>query len=255
MHSLPNFRVQSAPLHCSLKRDALSANLQALMAQSTFDDMTLTEWLGTFWTIPNALSLVRMALVVPITYLVVIDGPLDWIVGLIIVAAFTDWVDGRLARWSHTVSEWGKVLDPIADKFAALMIVPALVFRDVEPTLPLWLFFLIVVRDLGIVAGGVLIARRTGRIVVSSWVGKFAVAALTLTVLAAILKADPPILQFCVWTTAVLMALSFVVYTIRLVRILRVTQHRPSTALTPEEGRGPHGARTRNQKERAKSVG
>lgn len=227
------------------------------MANSTFNNMTLTEWLGKFWTIPNALSLVRIALVVPITYLIVIDGPLSWIVGLIVVAAFTDWVDGRLARWSHTVSEWGKVLDPIADKFAALMIVPALVFRNAEPTLPLWLFFLIVVRDLSIVAGGILIARRTGRIVVSSWVGKFAVAALTLTVLAAILKADPPVLQFCVWMTAVLMSLSFVVYSIRLVRILRVAQHRPPAALEPDGKDASHGtveARTAEQEEKAKSV-
>lgn len=225
------------------------------MAQSTFDDMTLTEWLGTFWTIPNALSLVRMVLVVPITYLVVVDGPLGWIVGLILVAAFTDWIDGRLARWAHTVSEWGKVLDPIADKFAALMIVPALVFRDVEPTLPIWLFFLIVVRDFSIVAGGVLIARRTGRIVVSSWVGKFAVAALTLTVLAAILKADPPIMQFCVWVTAVLMGLSFVVYSIRLVRILRVTQHHPPTAVRPDGAGTPHDAVAHEPEGKAKSMG
>lgn len=227
------------------------------MANSIFHKMTLTEWLGKFWTLPNVLSLVRIALVVPITYLIVVDGPIGWIVGLIVVAAFTDWVDGHLARWSRTVSEWGKVLDPIADKFAALMIVPALVFRDAEPTLPLWLFLLIVVRDVGIVAGGVLIARRTGRIVVSSWVGKFAVAALTLTVLAAILKADPPILQVCIWTTAVLMALSFVVYTVRLVRILRVTRHRPPSALTPDDDRAPRSAvdsMTAEQEEKAKSV-
>jgi CDP-diacylglycerol--glycerol-3-phosphate 3-phosphatidyltransferase len=153
------------------------------------------------------------------------------------------------------VSEWGKVIDPIADKFAAVMIVPALVFRSVEPTLPLWLLLVVVGRDLCIVAGGVLIAKRTGRIAVSSWVGKLAVAALSLTVLATILKADPPILQFCVWLTAILMVLSFVVYTTRLIRILRVTQHRPPPAAAPEDGTpedaGPSPA---EQEEQAKSV-
>lgn len=204
------------------------------MANPFTDDSTLTDWLGRFWTVPNALSVARMVLVLPITYLIVIDGRLDWIVGLILLAAFTDWLDGRIARWSHTVSEWGKVIDPIADKFAAVMIVPALVFRPIEPTLPLWLLLVVVGRDLCIVSGGVLIAKRTGRIAVSSWVGKLAVAALSLTVLATILKADPPILQFCVWLTAALMVLSFVVYTARLIRILRVTQHRPPAA-TPDE--------------------
>lgn len=228
------------------------------MANSSFHDVKLTAWLGRFWTIPNVLSLVRVVLVVPITYLIVIDGPLDWIVGLILVAAFTDWVDGRLARWSHAVSEWGKVLDPLADKFAALMIVPALVFRGGEHTLPLWLFLLVATRDLCIIAGGALIARRTRRITASSWVGKLAVAALALTVLAAILKADPPILQFCVWTTAVLMSLSFVVYTIRLIRILRVTQPRSlRTTEADREAERRHAAEAppADQGEKAKSVG
>lgn len=229
------------------------------MAHPASDNITWHQWLGRFWTIPNMLSLVRIVLVVPITYLIVIDGPIGWVVGLILVAAFTDWVDGRLARWSHTVSEWGKMLDPLADKFAAVMIVPALVFREAEPTLPLWLFLLVVGRDLCIVAGGILIARRTGRIAVSSWVGKLAVAALSLTVLAAILKADAPVLSFCIWTTAILMSLSFVVYSIRLVRILRVTQHRPPAAVDEvDEGAGESpramDAASGESEERAQSV-
>lgn len=228
------------------------------MPNTTPTDTTLTEWLGTFWTIPNALSIVRAMLVLPITYLIVIDGRLDWIIGLILVAAFTDWLDGRIARWSHTVSEWGKVVDPIADKFAAVMIVPALVFRPVEPTLPLWLLLVVVARDVCIVAGGVLIAKRTGRIAVSSWVGKLAVAALSLTVLATILKADPPILQFCVWLTAGLMVLSFIVYTGRLIRILRVTQHRPPSAAVAEEPEAfdppPADNNPATEEETAKSV-
>ncbi|NBB74131.1 MAG: CDP-alcohol phosphatidyltransferase family protein [Bacteroidetes bacterium] len=225
------------------------------MVDPTPDDTTLNEWLGRFWTIPNVLSLVRMGLVLPITYLVVVDGRIDWLVGLIVLAAFSDWLDGRIARWSHTVSEWGKVIDPIADKFAAMMIVPALVFRPVEPTLPLWLLLVVVGRDLSIVAGGVLIAKRTGRIAVSSWAGKLAVAALSLTVLAAILKADPPILQFCVGLTAVLMGLSFVVYTTRLIRILRVTQHRPPPAPPQEDGQASDAVRPpAEREEQAKSV-
>jgi len=156
------------------------------------------------------------------------------------------------------VSEWGKVIDPIADKFAAVMIVPALVFRPIEPTLPLWLLLVVVGRDLCVVAGGVLIAKRTGRIAVSSWVGKLAVAALSLTVLAAILKADPPILQFCVWLTAGLMVLSFVVYTGRLIRILRVTQHRPPSVAVADDpeafDESPSGDSPAAGEETAKSV-
>lgn len=227
------------------------------MSRARFDREKLIARLGTFWTFPNTLSLMRAVLVLPITYLIVVDGSIRWIVGLILLAAFTDWVDGQLARWSHTVSEWGKVLDPLADKFAAVMVVPALVFRAAEPTLPLWLLLVVVGRDVCIVAGGILIARRTGRIAVSTWAGKGAVAALSLTVLAAILKADPPVLQFCVWLTAGLMVLSFVVYTTRLIRILRVTQHRPPPSGTMETAASASDAaetEAMEEEEPAKSV-
>lgn len=183
--------------------------------------------LGRFWTIPNALSVVRLMLVGPITYLIVVDGPLNWLFGLIVTAVFTDWLDGRVARWTHTVSAWGKVLDPLADKVAALAITSALVFRAVEPTLPLWFLGVIIGRDLCIAVGGLIMARRTGRIAASAWVGKAAVAWLALAVLAAVLKADPPVLRACVWITTGLMALSFGVYLWRFLRIIRATWNQP----------------------------
>jgi len=190
----------------------------------------LFQMLGRFWTVPNALSLLRLVLVIPITYLIVVDGSLAWLSGLIMAAILSDWFDGRIARWSHTVSAWGKVLDPVADKFAALMIVSALVFRSVEPTLPGWLLALVLVRDGSIVLGGIVIAQRTGRIAVSAWIGKAAVAWLALTVLAAILKADPPVMQVCIWMTTGLMVLSFLAYLGRFFRIIRATRHRPPRA-------------------------
>lgn len=196
----------------------------------------LSQMLGRFWTVPNALSLIRLILVLPITYLIVVDGSLSWLFGLIVVAILSDWFDGRIARWSHTVSAWGKVLDPVADKFAAVMIVSALVFRPTEPTLPVWLLALVLVRDASIVIGGLIIAQRTGRIAVSAWIGKAAVAWLALTVLAALLKADPPVLQGCIWMTAGLMVLSFIAYFIRFFRIIRLTRRRPPPASDPMLG-------------------
>lgn len=180
------------------------------------NDASLTQILGTFWTIPNAISLARLVLVIPITYLILVGGSLPWLLGLVALAVLTDWLDGRVARWSKTVSAWGKVLDPLADKFAAAMIVMALVFRPgTAAGLPVWFLVLIVTRDVLIVLGGAILARRTGQVVVSLWAGKVAVTMLAVTVLAALLRADPPVLNACVWMTTALLVYSFLRYVMR----------------------------------------
>jgi CDP-diacylglycerol--glycerol-3-phosphate 3-phosphatidyltransferase len=176
--------------------------------------------LGRFWTIPNVLSLLRLALIAPITYLIAVDGSVAWLGGLIVVAAFSDWLDGRIARWFGLVSNWGKVLDPIADKVAAVTTVAALVFRPAEPNLPLWFLAAVVGRDVLIVLGGYVLTRRTGRIAMSQWWGKAAAFWLALTVLAAVLRADAPVLHACLYMTTGLLAVSFLVYLGRFTRAL-----------------------------------
>ncbi len=177
--------------------------------------------LGRFWTLPNALSLVRLALVFPIAGLIWLEGSLEWLVGLVLIAILTDWFDGRLARWLNTVSDWGKVLDPLADKVAAVLTVLALTFRPTEPNLPLWFLALVVVRDGAIVAGSAILARRVGKIVMSAWLGKAATTWLAITVLAAILRADAPVLMVCVYMTSGLLVISFGVYTWKFIRTVR----------------------------------
>lgn len=190
-------------------------------------DAELTRSLGKFWTVANMLSLVRLVLVVPITHLILTSGPRDLLFGLITVGVVTDWLDGRLARWSKTVSEWGKVLDPLADKAAAGFIVMALVLRPEEPRLPFWFLALIVSRDVLIVLGGAILARRTRQVVMSAWSGKLAVTGISLTVLAALLQADPPIMRIGIWATTALLVYSFVIYLIRYLRMTREVDRTP----------------------------
>lgn len=184
---------------------------------------TSTFWpdLGRFWTIANTLSLSRLVLVIPIAVLLWRDGPLGWLLGLTLVAILTDWFDGRVARWTRTVSEWGKVIDPVADKFAAILTVSVLTFRPAEPQLPLWFFGVVVGRDLLILAGGTWIAKRSGKVLMSAWAGKAATFWLALTVLAVILKADPPVLNVCLWMATGLFVFSFGVYVVRYLNALR----------------------------------
>ena len=177
--------------------------------------------LGRFWTVANTLSLSRLVLVLPLTVLLWRDGPLEWLLGLAVAAIVTDWIDGRVARWTRTVSEWGKVIDPVADKVAAVLTVSVLTFRPAEPQLPLWFFGVVLGRDLLILAGGLEIARRSGKILMSAWAGKAASLWLALTVLSVILKADPPVLNVCLWMATGLFVFSFGVYVVRYVNTIR----------------------------------
>jgi len=191
--------------------------------------------LGRFWTIANTLSLSRLVLVFPIAVLLWQDGPLAWLLGLTVVAVMTDWFDGRVARWTHTVSEWGKVIDPVADKVAAVLTVTVLTFRPAEPQLPLWFFGVIVGRDLLILAGGAWIARRSGTVLMSAWAGKAASLWLALTVLAVILKADPPVLNVCLWMATGLFVFSFGVYVVRYLNAIRRPPPSPDRSAGPSE--------------------
>lgn len=172
--------------------------------------------LGKFWTLANVLSMFRLVIVLPAVWLLFVDGPLFWVMLLILLAIATDYFDGRVARWSDTVSSWGKVLDPLADKVAGGLVVLALTLRG---SLPVWFVVLILVRDILIFTGGMVILRMTTQVPSSLWSGKVAVTAIAVTVLAAILKADPEVMRFCLYATTALLAYSFLRYLVRFVAL------------------------------------
>jgi cardiolipin synthase (CMP-forming) len=211
------YRCQTNPMKVRIfppSNTCVPAPVMAKLAEK----IQIRPLLGTFWTVANVLSLLRMALVVPVVYLILVDGPMPLLIGLIILVIVSDWIDGWVARSSHTVSEWGKVLDPLADKVAAAAVAVALVVRG---AIPMWFLMLLLGRDMLILMGGTLLARRTGHVVMSMWSGKVAVFAVSITLLAAVLRADPPVLQFCIWTSTTLLVFSFMQYAVRFGRLLR----------------------------------
>jgi cardiolipin synthase len=173
--------------------------------------------LGRFWTTPNVLSMLRLVLIMPLAWLIISDGPLLWIMIIVVLAIATDYFDGRIARWSNTESEWGKVLDPMADKLGGGMVVAALA---IQGSIPLWFLLTLAIRDIVILVGGGIIRMKTGQIVASMWSGKVAVTAVAITALAALLRADAPVLEFCLWTSAALLVYSFLRYMVRFFSLL-----------------------------------
>lgn len=179
--------------------------------------------LGRFWTAANGLSLVRIGTVPFIAWLVYQGGPMTWLVGLVLFAIATDFLDGRIARWTGTVTEWGRVLDPAADKLAAAAVTLALVLRspDVGPTLPAWFVGVVIVRDGLIAGGGVLQTRKLGYVMMSLWSGKVAVALLALTIVATLLAAPPALLTALLALTTAALLFSLACYAHRFVLVMR----------------------------------
>ena len=103
--------------------------------------------------IPNAVTVARVLLVpVVVAALLADDGSGDWrwvAAGIFALAAATDRLDGYLARRLDQVTDWGKLVDPIADK---LLIGATLVVLSWLGDLPWWVTAVILVRELGITA-------------------------------------------------------------------------------------------------------
>jgi len=101
--------------------------------------------------LPNALTVLRLALIPLFIGLMLADDPANWPAGIVFGAAgVTDQVDGFLARRWHVESQFGKVADPLADR---LMIDAAAVMLWVTGRLPWYAALVILARDFVMVAG------------------------------------------------------------------------------------------------------
>jgi cardiolipin synthase (CMP-forming) len=122
-------------------------------------------------TVPNLLSFVRILLIPVFVVLLLREG--TRLAGFLLLGAVvaTDWVDGVIARRTGQITELGKLLDPLADRFAMAAALITFVVIDV---FPLWGALLILGRDaVVLVAAGVLALTRGPRIEVRA-MGKYA---------------------------------------------------------------------------------
>lgn len=102
--------------------------------------------------IPNALCILRMMLVVPVTWLLLNEDFLSTL-WLFAFAAATDGLDGFLAKRCGWTSELGKILDPLADK---ILLVGTYITLAMIGLVPLWLAAVVVGRDIVITVGAIL---------------------------------------------------------------------------------------------------
>jgi CDP-diacylglycerol--glycerol-3-phosphate 3-phosphatidyltransferase len=138
--------------------------------------------------LPNALTISRLVLAPVIVGLLMVDenGSIA-AAALFGVAAATDSLDGHLARSRDSITRFGTVVDPVADK---LLILPVLFALALIDRLALWAALAILVRELA-VSGLRLVAGRQGTIIAASSFGKAKMAAQVAMVVALIAVPDP----------------------------------------------------------------
>jgi cardiolipin synthase (CMP-forming) len=130
------------------------------------------------FTVANAITLVRFALLIPVCWLVVTGAEGSWVpVILLGIWASTDWIDGVLARALNQESRLGEVLDPIADRIGIIGVTLSLAIAGVVDW---WILAVIFGMDvLAVVFAGR--EARDGSIHVS-WLGKIRTALLLLAI-------------------------------------------------------------------------
>ena len=125
------------------------------------------------WTIPNVLSLLRIALlpVFAVLYLNSAATPalLLWAGVVVVFSGITDLLDGWIARRFHQISDAGKLLDPLADKLTQMTVLICLATRYHELV---WLASVCLLKEAAQVIGGVLLLRRGDEVRGSQWFGK-----------------------------------------------------------------------------------
>ena len=132
----------------------------------------------------NIFTCMRIVLIPVVLWLISImsrtevDAAHYWALGVFLFAASTDFIDGQIARRTNTISEFGKLVDPLADRLLVISVLIALMWRSF---MPIWMGVLIVSRDVLMLIGAPIIGINDKEVrekLAVHWTGKAATALL-----------------------------------------------------------------------------
>ena len=172
--------------------------------------------------LPNKLTLFRVILI-PVFIIALMSGilpePVNRYVGVIIfcVASFTDYLDGHIARKYNLVTNFGKFMDPLADK---LLVSSALICMIQLGFLPAWIVIIIISREF-IITGFRLIAAESGLVIAASWWGKIKTVTQMFMIIFVLLGAGGIIGTVLIALATVITVISGVYYIVKNIGILK----------------------------------
>ena len=167
--------------------------------------------------LPNKLTVFRVILIVPFVLFLLTDiggAYSDWIALVIfIVASLTDLLDGKIARKYNLVTNFGKFMDPLADKLLVCSAMIGLIEMD---RIPAWVVIIIIAREF-IISGFRLIASDNNIVIAASYWGKFKTTfqMIMVCLMIANIPALNIVTQITMWISLVLTIVSLVDYVVK----------------------------------------
>ena len=172
--------------------------------------------------LPNKLTIFRVILI-PVFIIALMSGiipePVNRYVGVVIfcVASFTDYLDGHIARKYNLVTNFGKFMDPLADK---LLVSSALICMIELGFLPAWIVIIIISREF-IITGFRLIAAEGGLVIAASWWGKIKTVTQMLMIILVLLGVGGLIGNILIILATVFTVISGVDYIVKNIGVLK----------------------------------
>lgn len=125
-------------------------------------------------TTASRITILRIILIPVVIVLMYLDFPghMYWALAFFVIASLSDFLDGYIARHYNQVSNFGKFLDPLADKLLVISVM--LVFTDIM-AFPTWVAIIVIARELA-VTGLRLVAVEGGLVIAAAWSGKIKTA-------------------------------------------------------------------------------
>ena len=150
--------------------------------------------------LPNKLTILRMILVPFFVFFMLVDssvvphGYAKWIaLVLFCVASITDFLDGQIARRNNLVTNFGKFMDPLADKILTCSAFICLIVTRPE-SMPAWIVIIIIAREF-IISGFRLVAADNGIVIAASYWGKFKTVSQMILIILMIMDIQNAIFQ------------------------------------------------------------
>jgi CDP-diacylglycerol--glycerol-3-phosphate 3-phosphatidyltransferase len=174
--------------------------------------------------LPNLISSFRLLLFIPFLFLfnnyASIENVRTYILILIFVAFISDLLDGYIARRTNSISELGKIVDPLADKvLVALIIINLYLLNEI----PVFYFWIVITRDICIFIGGIIVSQKIGKVLSSNLLGKLTVLSIGIFIITTLLNSHHSniLYNLILITSCVLCVASLIGYLMRAIEMIK----------------------------------